>query len=750
MDAHTSFRHAKLRRDLAVSRQGTPDGAVFVIKDPATGRFFRFKEPEYFIAQHLDGETPFDVIQQRGEEKFGASLSRETLDQFIEKLRRLGLLEAEGAEHGHSAPKRGRVRGSLFYLRFKAFDPDRLFDRLIGKVRIFFTTHFVALSALLILLALIVTISNSAEIGQDLFRLYHVNALILAWTITIFATIAHEFAHGLTCKRFGGKVNEMGFMLIFFMPAMYCNVSDAWLFPQKSKRLWVTFAGAYFELFLWAVAVLIWRVVAQGTWLSFVALVVVGLSSIRLFFNLNPLIKLDGYYLLSDFLDIPNLRSRAVGYVSAGIKRLFGSSVQIRETTPRERRIYIVYGLLSLAYTIFILSFIAMRFGGFLMGQYQAFGFILFMVLVMIMLRNPIKRMLLKPLSLFTSMGSKLPPVKKPIKVTAILAVLLAVLFFGWMELKVAGKFEVFPIHNDDVRAQVDGIIKEIAVDEGDQVKKGQLLALLSDREYRAELRKIEAEIVEKQAKLKMLRAGARREEIELSRQEVSTAETRQQHARNRYQEAKRMHEKRLSKSKTTVEKAKERFKYARSYFTMHKELFEKDLISRRDFEKTKEEWDVRGKELEEAQAELKIVLADDLGEVREAQAVAGKELGESEGRLKVLLAGSRPEEIEATEAEMTRLEAQRRHLREQIELARVLSPSSGVITTPKLKEKIGQHVEKGDLIAEVGEGNRRCEIGEQGCPQGQGLPREKFLRKGDLDRPFGNQGRPGVEREDG
>lgn len=162
------------------------------------------------------------------------------------------------------------------------------------------------------------------------------------------------------------------------------------------------------------------------------------------------------------------------------------------------------------------------------------------------------------------------------------------------------------------------------------------------------------------------------------------------------------MHERRLSKAKASVEKAKERFNYAKSNFTMNKELFEKDLIARRDFEKAKEEWGVRGKELEEAQAEIKIVLADDLGEVREALAVAGKELAEAEGRLRVLLAGSRPEEIEATQAEITRLAAQQRHLREQIRLTRILSPSSGIITTPKLKEKIGQYVKKGDLIAEV------------------------------------------------
>jgi len=692
-----------LRPDLIVSKQETAGEISFVVKDPATGRLFHLKEPDYFIAQQLDGSTPFDVIQQRVEEKFGASLSQETLEQFIEKLRRLGLLETEVAERGQPAPQRGRVRGSLLYLRFKAFDPDRLFDRLIGKVGLFFTPYFVAVSAFVVLLAFGITIVNSGEIGRGLLGLYQFEALLLAWLTILLVTTAHEFAHGLTCKHFGGRVHEMGFMLLFFMPAFYCNVSDAWLFPEKSKRLWVTFAGAYFELFVWALATVAWRVTAPETGLSYLALVVMATSGIKIFFNFNPLIKLDGYYLLSDYLDIPNLRQRASNYVGAKIKRLWGSTSQgIKEASPRERRIYLIYGLLSGAYSFLLLGFIALRFGGFLMGQYQGLGFIVFLILLAVIFRNPLKRMLQRPLALFGSGKGTFPSIKKPIKVLATLSVLLAVLFFGRMELKIGGEFEVFPAHNDDVRAQVEGIIKEIAVDEGDVVKKGQLLALLSDREYRAELRKIEAEIAQKQAMLKMLRAGPRREEIELSRQEVSTAETRQQHARNRYQEGKRMHEKRLSKAKASVEKAKERLKYAGSYFTMHQGLFEKDLISRRDFEEAKEEWGVRGKELEEAQAEIKIVLANDLGEVREVLAVAGKELAEAEGRVRVLLAGSRPEEIEATQAEFTRLTAQQRYLREQIRLTRIVSPSSGVITTPKLREKIGQYVKKGDLIAEV------------------------------------------------
>ncbi len=192
------------RSDLIISRQKLSAETSFVIKDPATGRFFRFREPEHFIAQQLDGATPFDVIRQRVEEKFGASLSQETVEQFVENLRRMGLLEAEGAERGPLAQRRGRVRGSLLYLRFKAFDPNRLFDRLLSKVRFCFTPSFLTFSAALILLACGITIANWGEIGRDVIRLFQWQGLLLIGLTVFLVTTAHEFAHGLTCKRFGG------------------------------------------------------------------------------------------------------------------------------------------------------------------------------------------------------------------------------------------------------------------------------------------------------------------------------------------------------------------------------------------------------------------------------------------------------------------------------------------------------------------------------------------------------------------
>ena len=282
-------RPLKLRSDLRVSRQTTAEGVSFVVKDPATGRFFRLREPEYFIAHQLDGVTPLSVVRQRVEEKFGAPVSLKTIVPFIKSLRRLRLLERPDRQH--LAPSGGRIRGSPLYVRLRAFNPDRLLDRLVGKVWFCFTPHFLVLSGLLIVLAAGIAILDGDEFWRDVPRLYRVDALVLTWVTAVLVSAAHEFAHGVTCKYFGGEVREMGFLLIYFHPALYCNVSESWLFPEKSKRLWVTFAGAYFELCVLALATVTWRVTDTDTTLNLLALGVMVTSSIKVCLNLIPLIN---------------------------------------------------------------------------------------------------------------------------------------------------------------------------------------------------------------------------------------------------------------------------------------------------------------------------------------------------------------------------------------------------------------------------------------------------------------------------
>src|SRR4051812_12452718 len=132
----------KLRSDLIFSPQQTVEGTHFVVKDPVTGEFFRFRETEEFITKQCDGKTPLEVVRQRAEEQFGAPLAEETLSAFIRNLGKKGLLETEnGSRKG--ADRRGQIRGNLLYLRFKLFDPNRLMGQLVSRLKFLYTPQFV-------------------------------------------------------------------------------------------------------------------------------------------------------------------------------------------------------------------------------------------------------------------------------------------------------------------------------------------------------------------------------------------------------------------------------------------------------------------------------------------------------------------------------------------------------------------------------------------------------------------------------
>ncbi|MBI4610349.1 MAG: biotin/lipoyl-binding protein [Candidatus Rokubacteria bacterium] len=584
--------------------------------------------------------------------------------------------------------------------------------------------------------------ASRGEVGRDLVRLFGVEALVLAWVTILAVTVIHEFAHCLTCKRFGGHVHEMGFLLIYFQPAFYSNVSDAWLFPEKSRRLWVTFAGPYFELLLWALATLTWRVTEPGSWLSSVALVVMATSGIKLFFNLNPLIKLDGYYLLSDFLGIPNLRARAFGYLRALTGRLWGSARQdAQDATPRERRIYLAYGLLAGTYSVWLLGYVAFAFGSFLLNRYQGVGFFLFTGLLALMFRNPLKKALGKVPGVVRRSRGRLASKVRPVALLVCLAAGLAAIFLVRMELRIGGELTVLPIHNADIRAEVEGLIEEIYADEGALVRRGDPIARLADREYRAELRKLEAEIDEKRAKLKMLSAGPRPEEIALQRKAVETAATKGKHARRRYEEAAQVRASRLSRAKADLAKADERLRYARNDLDRSSKLFAEDLIARKQLEEAQERVVVREKEVETAQAEVGVILSDDLAEVRKELAVAQKEAEEADAKLKLLLAGSRSEEIEVARAEVAPgsapalpLGAARARARgEPHQRHRHDSQAQGEDRTTREEggpDRRGPRAEddKGGDRG-LGEGHRRREGWTAGGPEGPRLPGEELRR---------------------
>ncbi|MFN2508905.1 MAG: biotin/lipoyl-binding protein, partial [Chthoniobacterales bacterium] len=623
----------KLRSDLDRRVQSTPEGDVLVIKDPVSREFFRLRQAERFIAEQLDGATPVDVLQRRVEENFGATVEPEVLAGFITSLDRNRLLEKPDARtRVWRERKQKRVAGSLLFLRFKLLDPEHLLRRLMPWVRHCFTAEFLWFSAGVIFTAAAIAVLNWQEIVGQAAELYTFSTVPLLIATVFVVIAAHEFAHGLTCKHFGGEVREMGFLLIYFQPAFYCNVSDAWFFP-KSQRLWVSFAGPYFELFLWAVATLAWRVTDIDTWINHVALVVMATSGIKTFFNFNPLIKLDGYYLLSDALGIANLRTKAFRYVGEFVKKVGGLAGRLPEVLPRERRIYLAYGVTAWVASISLLTYIGWALGEYLIVEEQRVAFFAFVGLMSVRFRSKMRRLFGRnPRASQSSRSAWRAALtrRRKVKLLAAAAVLL-LLFVVPMELRVAGPVNALPVRNTDVRTEIDGIIEAIHVEEGQQVEKGQPIARLIDRDVRAELTKTEALRDEGRARLKLLEAGSRAEEIELAQ--------------------------------TTVARHEEQLKYHRGRLDRFRALNEQQLTSMLDFEES-----------------ARLV------------ASAESDLAEAKKKLELLLAGSRPEEIEALKGTVASLETQCRHFSDQLRLMDVLSPAAGIITTPARQLRAMRH----------------------------------------------------------
>jgi putative peptide zinc metalloprotease protein len=624
----------KLRDDLVVSRQGSPAGTVYVLKDVRAARFFRLQELEYEIARRLDGATPLAALAAAARNDLDVDADEAALQTFVDQLRGRGLLEEPGS--ATSATVKRAVRGNLLWLRLKAFDPDRLFDRIITRIRFLFTPYFVTAALALMAWAFLTTVVNAAEIKSDFIRLWRLESLLFAWITMLAVTTLHEFAHGLTCKRFGGHVHEIGFLLIYFQPAFYCNISDAWLFPERSRRLWVTAAGSFFELTIWALAVVVWTVTERGVWVNDAALIVMATSGIKQFFNLNPLIKLDGYYLLSDWLEIPNLRQRAFQYVGNMIKRMLDipHPPPAVEPTARERSVFLAYGVLAAAFSYWLLTVVYLRFAHWFTATWQAWGFAMSLGLFGAVVGSVSgKRVLRWP--------AWLSPRHHRTRLLTLALVVLAFLYVLPVQLKVGGEFAVAPRSNADVRAQVEATIAEVFVREGERVATGDTLARLSDRELGPRLRMAEAALGEKRAQLRLLEAGPRSEEIDVARLAVAKADN---HLRMARLELERM-----------------------------QALAEREAASR--------------EELERAEGAL---------------AVRTMELAEERGRLRVLTAGSRPEAIAAMREEIARAEAERLHLVEQVRDVWITAPHGGIVTTPKVHERVGQYVKAGDLVAEV------------------------------------------------
>ncbi|MBM83372.1 MAG: hypothetical protein CMJ78_22665 [Planctomycetaceae bacterium] len=312
------------REDIIFERIEYLGIGYWVAKEPVGLKYYRLQPEQYHALQLLDGERSLEQIREELQRQLPTvRLQYADIQHLVTDLHEKGLVYSKRPGQGIALIKHHREQKykkmmntmrSLLYLRLPGWDPEPTLQVLYPIVKFLFRPWCVALTWLVVFASWILLTVQFDEFRSQLpafQQFFGWPNLIYLWLTLAISKIIHEFGHGLSCKHFGGECHEMGVMLLVFSPCLYCDVSDSWVLKNKWKRIMIGAAGMYIEIFLSAIAIFIWWNTQPGL-LHNLALNVFFVTTITtVIFNANPLMRFDGYYMMSDFLEIPNLRPKA-------------------------------------------------------------------------------------------------------------------------------------------------------------------------------------------------------------------------------------------------------------------------------------------------------------------------------------------------------------------------------------------------------------------------------------------------------
>jgi len=363
----------RLRSTVQIRRQHFRGGLWYVVEDPSSNQFFRLNPPAYRLVGLLDGRRSVADAWRISNDQLGdAAPTQGEVIQLLGQLYTSNLLsadlppDAEGLFRRYHKRVRREVQGYLMnflFIRIPLLDPDHFLDRWVGILGGVFTWYGLVAWAVLLGVGLYFLTDNVTGLWHQASGILAPENLPLLYVSFVLVKIFHEFGHAFACKKFGrkegagGEVHVMGVMFLVFMPLPYMDASSAWAFRRKWHRAVVGAAGILVELAIAAVAALVWARTAEGTTPHAIAYNVMFIASVStLIFNGNPLLRFDGYYVLSDLLEIPNLSQRALGYLYYLVRRYVWRvrKVQSPAHTRGEGIWFVVYGIASTAFRVFI------------------------------------------------------------------------------------------------------------------------------------------------------------------------------------------------------------------------------------------------------------------------------------------------------------------------------------------------------------------------------------------------------------
>jgi putative peptide zinc metalloprotease protein len=479
-----------MREDLSISRHRFRGEVAYIVRDPMTFENQRLSQGDYEVFVHIRAAKSLgDIFIELVKKKILGENDGEHFYQFVVSLHGLGFLRLpvsndkllyERFRRRKQAAKRARFL-SLMYLRVPLLNPNAFLDRTIHLVRPLFSLYALALWVLLIGAAVFVAVSRWDDLVQPVHGVLVAQNLPLLALLLIVLKVFHEFGHAFACKHFGGHVPEMGAVFIMFAPCAYVDATGSWSFPRTRERVVVCLAGMYIESIFAAVAVFVWAATDPSLLNSIAYNVMFLAGAMTVFFNINPLMRYDGYYVLCDLVEVPNLRQRSTQYFRAILKRAFlGVPIICERGSKRLRAILLTYGVSVSIYRALMIITIAavlaykMRTLGLIVGV--GFGVMAVTKLLLSLLR-------------YLWHHEETAHIRWRAVSLGLLVVIVVPVAIFWLPLPATVHAAAVVVAENEavVRTEAGGFVHEVVVEPGARVEAGSpVLVLINDTQEEA------------------------------------------------------------------------------------------------------------------------------------------------------------------------------------------------------------------------------------------------------------------------
>lgn len=506
----------RLRSHATILRQQYRGETWYVLQDRSSERFHRFSPAAYKIIGLMEGTRSVEDIWNIALHQLGDDApSQDEVIQLLGQLHGADVLQCDVPPDTQEIFRRRtrvaqtRLRKRLlnvFAWQIPLFDPEKLLNVMLPLVRPFAGSLGLMLWCGVVGAAAVLGWAHWSELSENaLDKLLAPGNLVVLWLLFPLVKLLHEFGHAFAVKIYGGEVHEMGMMLLVFSPSPYVDASAAWGFRSKWQRIMVGSAGMAVELFIASIALFLWLAVEPGIVrsLCYNTILIAGISTVL--FNANPLLRFDGYYMLMDYVEIPNLHTRSTKYLTYLCERyLFSRREAKLQTAGRGERIWFVgFAIASFAYRLLVIFAILFYVG----AQHLLLGLIFAASTAFAWLVMPAYRI---GKYLFNDQGIRKVRRRAITATVMIVGGVCLILLALPMPFRTVVEGVVWVQDEGVVYAGADGFVVRVVAQPGSRVEPGQVLIECDDPDLRTESQVLEAQLRELDAMYRQVNVSDR------------------------------------------------------------------------------------------------------------------------------------------------------------------------------------------------------------------------------------------------